>query len=66
MQLDFTQRPLRLATGCSGAEAPHFALQQLVTEQGFEQLWGSEINENPRRFILKNCLSDPRTRTLGP
>ena len=24
---------------------------------GFEQLWGSEINENPRRFILKNCAA---------
>lgn len=55
VQLDFRQRPLRLATGCSGAEAPHFALQQLVGHEGFEQLWGSEINENPRRFILKNC-----------
>lgn len=55
VQLDFTDRPLRLATGCSGAEAPHFALQQLVGHRGFEQMWGSEINENPRRFILKNC-----------
>eukprot|EP00913_Durusdinium_trenchii_P011601 g10895.t1 len=55
VQLDFTDRPLRLATGCSGAEAPHFALQQLMGHRGFEQMWGSEINENPRRFILKNC-----------
>ena len=55
VRMDFTGRPLRLATGCSGAEAPHFALQQLVGHEGFEQLWGSEINENPRRFILKNC-----------
>jgi len=54
-KFDFNARPLRLVTGCSGAEAPHFALSKLVGEAGFEQLWGSEINENPRRFILRNC-----------
>ncbi|CAE7281350.1 Hmox2 [Symbiodinium sp. KB8] len=54
-EFDFVQRPLRLVTGCSGAEAPHFAMRQLVGHEGFEQLFGSEINENPRRFILRNC-----------
>ncbi|CAE8640292.1 unnamed protein product [Polarella glacialis] len=53
-EFDFRARPLVLVTGCSGAEAPHFALQQLVGHDGFEQLWGAEINENPRRFILRN------------
>ena len=48
-----------LATGCSGAEAPHFALQQLVGHEGFEQLWGSEINEKstsiyPKELILSS------------
>eukprot|EP00439_Symbiodinium_sp_Y106_P082210 s128_g21.t1 len=37
------------------AAAPHFAMRQLVGHKGFEQLFGSEINENPRRFILRNC-----------
>ena len=37
------------------AEQPRFALKELVGEEGFEQLWGAEINENPRRFILRNC-----------
>jgi hypothetical protein len=40
-------------------------VQPIVSGQppGFEQLWGSEINENPRRFILKNCAS--ATHHLG-
>ncbi|CAE7264645.1 sinIM, partial [Symbiodinium natans] len=54
---DFSKRPLHLATGCSGAEAPHFALCQLVGLEGFEQLFGAEINDNPRRFMLNNCRS---------
>eukprot|EP00439_Symbiodinium_sp_Y106_P045959 s4776_g5.t2 len=54
-ELDFSQRPLQLATGCSGAEAPHFALRMLVGREGFQQLFGSDINETPRRFMLKNC-----------
>ncbi|CAE7578899.1 CHT1 [Symbiodinium sp. CCMP2592] len=54
-RLDFSARPLKLATGCSGAEAPHFALRMLVGREGFEQLFGSDINETPRRFMLKNC-----------
>ena len=54
VEFSFSGRPLQLVTGCSGAEAPHFAMQQLVGHDGFEQLWGAEINENPRRFILKN------------
>ena len=37
----------------------------LLCELGFEQLFGSEINENPRRFILRNCISTNDTCKRG-
>ena len=34
-EFDFKQRPLRLVTGCSGAEAPHWTLNELIGNDDF-------------------------------
>ena len=51
-------RLVRFATKCSGAEAPYWALKDLIGVDSSEHLWGAdraETHENPRRFILRHC-----------
>merc|ERR1719316_277425 len=56
------QRPLRLGTDCSGAEAPVFALEEIakaLCDAGLpihiEHVFSCDVAPEARKFIKQNC-----------